>query len=136
MAVDDDVSQEDKLLISAALFNSNSCCLDDGCGLTVQGKMHDETSLVSDPELKAFVRATMQHAKVQTIPAEDNFKRVRTNTASNSGNATVLPRSPATICSGRCRACFIPARSRGCQSHDRGAGEARPKRQPRRIIVG
>lgn len=85
-AVDDAIDEEDRCLASSEIYHANDCCCDIGAGIVIQGKMSSAESLVDDPELRGFVKQLIKHTKAQTIPVEEGFKRVRTNSASNSGN--------------------------------------------------
>jgi hypothetical protein len=76
---------DERLAIAEVFFHANECCLDEGVGIPLQQHMTRTSDLLDDDPLRHFAFALFNNTKSQTIPVEERFKRVRTNSASNAG---------------------------------------------------
>ena len=76
---------DERSSIAEVFFHANECCLDEGVGIPLQQLMTRTSEALDDGPLRHFAFSLFNHAKSQTIPVEERFKRVRTNSASNAG---------------------------------------------------
>lgn len=94
MLADGRVSEAKQQEIADTFYDKRICCVGRAVGKPLQLVTTCGQDLLS-PKKKQFLSSLFLHARSQTVPVEERFKRARTSSASNSGHA----QHASTICS-------------------------------------